>query len=186
MLRMWSICSAIQLNSHPVHGAGSEFPGETLLMLKLWLKPFKSMYYLVLVKDDVKANFTIFHARKCPIFSIFHFLGTDRGATATLRVCSKLTKPVENCKILKSLLWILTSQACSQDHFFWGGGGMQDLPKVDFLNLTPLNPPTKTPFFAHFVAKSGPFTRFGGVRCTHLATGLSQPSIQTYSSNLWC
>ena len=32
--------------------------------------------------------------------------------------------------------------------------------KVDFLNLTPLNPPTKTPFLAHFVAKSGPFGRF--------------------------
>ena len=34
-------------------------------------------------------------------------------------------------------------------------------PKVDFLNLTLLNPLTdKTPFLAHFVAKSGPFGRF--------------------------
>ena len=35
--------------------------------------------------------------------------------------------------------------------------------KVDFLNLSPLNPPTKTPFLTHFVpAKSGVFDRFGG------------------------
>ena len=35
--------------------------------------------------------------------------------------------------------------------------------KVDFLNLTPLHPPTKTQFLDYFVAKSGPFGRFGGV-----------------------
>ena len=34
--------------------------------------------------------------------------------------------------------------------------------KIDFLNLTPLNPPSKTPFLAHFVGKSGTFARFGG------------------------
>ena len=36
-------------------------------------------------------------------------------------------------------------------------------PKVDFLNLShSLNPPTKTSFLAHFVAKSGPLTDLGG------------------------
>ena len=42
-------------------------------------------------------------------------------------------------------------------------------PKVDLLDPKsglvephPLNPPTKTPFLVHFVAKSGPFARFGG------------------------
>ena len=55
-------------------------------------------------------------------------------------------------------------QARSQDRF----GGVQDPPKVDLsdpksglFELTP-NPPTKTPFLAHFVAKSGSFGRFGG------------------------
>ena len=38
--------------------------------------------------------------------------------------------------------------------------------RVDFLNLTPVNPPTKTPFLAHFVTDSGPFSRFGAVRRT--------------------
>ena len=42
---------------------------------------------------------------------------------------------------------------------FFGGVGPK---KVDFLNLTPLNPPTKTPFLVHFVDKSGPFGRLGG------------------------
>ena len=32
--------------------------------------------------------------------------------------------------------------------------------------LTLLTPPTKTPFLVHFVTKSGPFGRFGGVHCT--------------------
>ena len=34
--------------------------------------------------------------------------------------------------------------------------------KVEFLDLTPFNPPTKTPFWVHFVAESGPFGRLGG------------------------
>ena len=49
-------------------------------------------------------------------------------------------------------------------------GEVRDSPKVDFLDLTPLNPPTKTPFVAHFVAKSGHFGRFGTP--PPLATGL--------------
>ena len=45
---------------------------------------------------------------------------------------------------------------------------------MDFLNLTPLNPPTKTQFLAHFVAEGGSFGRFGGCVAprTPLATGL--------------
>ena len=46
----------------------------------------------------------------------------------------------------------------------WGGA---EPPKVDFWDLKsglfephPLNPPTKTPFWAHFVAKSRHFARF--------------------------
>ena len=69
----------------------------------------------------------------------------------------------------------------SQDEF-WGGAEPSkcgpSLPKnVDFLNLTPLYPPSKTPFFSHFVTKTGPFGRFGVVRHTPrtpLATGLKQ------------
>ena len=51
-------------------------------------------------------------------------------------------------------------QARSQDRF-WGGAGP---PKSGlFWTSPPLPyPPTKTPFLAHFVAKSGPFGRFGG------------------------
>ena len=57
------------------------------------------------------------------------------------------------------------SQAHSQDRF----GEVQDpqkwtfwTQKVDFFEPHPPYPPTKTPFLAHFVAKSGPFGRFGG------------------------
>ena len=32
-------------------------------------------------------------------------------------------------------------------------------PKSGLLDLTPLNPPTKTPLLVHFVAESGPFGR---------------------------
>ena len=48
-------------------------------------------------------------------------------------------------------------------------GGVQDpkkwtfwTQKVDFFEPHPPYPPTKTPFLAHFVAKSGLFGRFGG------------------------
>ena len=58
-------------------------------------------------------------------------------------------------------------------------GEMRDHQNVDLLNPKsglfepyPLNPPTKTPFLAHFVTKSGPFGRFEVVRRTLLATGL--------------
>ena len=45
-------------------------------------------------------------------------------------------------------------------------GEVQDPQNVNLLNsksglLNPLNPPTKTPFLAHFATKSGPFGRFG-------------------------
>ena len=62
-----------------------------------------------------------------------------------------------------------------------GGGGVRDPPKVDLLDpksgrfwTSPPYPPTKTPFLAHFVAKSGPFGRFGGciAPTAPLATGL--------------
>ena len=43
------------------------------------------------------------------------------------------------------------------------------------------NPPHKTPFLAHFVAKSGPFGRFGVVRRTPLATGLEATNMQTHA-----
>ena len=56
-------------------------------------------------------------------------------------------------------------QARSQDRFW----GLRDPQKVNLLDTksglfepNPLNPPTKTPFLAHFVAKSGPLGRFGG------------------------
>ena len=51
-------------------------------------------------------------------------------------------------------------QARSQDRFFWWG--VRDAQKSGPFQLQPLNPPTKTPFLAHLVAKSGPFGRFGG------------------------
>ena len=51
-------------------------------------------------------------------------------------------------------------QARSQDRF-WGGGGAGP-PKSGLLWTSPPYPPTKTPFLAHFVAKSEPFGRFGG------------------------
>ena len=35
-------------------------------------------------------------------------------------------------------------------------------PKSGLFEPHPLNPPTKTSFWAHFVAQSGPFARFGG------------------------
>ena len=55
------------------------------------------------------------------------------------------------------------------------------IQKVDFFEPHPPYPPTKNPFLAHFVAKSGPFGRFGGVcrtPCTPPppATGLLQSS----------
>ena len=37
---------------------------------------------------------------------------------------------------------------------------MRDTPTVDYLNLIRLNPPTKSPFLVHFVAKRGPFEDF--------------------------
>ena len=45
---------------------------------------------------------------------------------------------------------------------------------MDFLNLTSLNPPTKTPFLAHFVAESDLLADLGDVSHLHtsLATGL--------------
>ena len=57
-------------------------------------------------------------------------------------------------------------QARSQDRI-WGGAEPPQkwtfwTPKFDFLNLTPFNPPTKTPFLVHFVTKSGPFARWVG------------------------
>ena len=63
-----------------------------------------------------------------------------------------------------------STQARSQDRFWGGAGPPKSGPfgpkKWTFLNLTPPYPPTKTPFLAHFVAKSGPFGRFGGVHRT--------------------
>ena len=53
-------------------------------------------------------------------------------------------------------------QACSQDRS-WGGAGP---PKSGPFGPHPLNLPTNTPFFIHFVAKSGPFGRFGVARRT--------------------
>ena len=52
-------------------------------------------------------------------------------------------------------------------------GGLQDPPKVDFLNLTPLTL-LQNSILAHFVAKSGPHGRIRGyVAPPHpLATGL--------------
>ena len=48
-------------------------------------------------------------------------------------------------------------------------GGVRDPQRVDILDpksglflTSPPYPPTKTPFLAHFVTKSGPFGRFGG------------------------
>ena len=56
----------------------------------------------------------------------------------------------------------------------FGGGGVQNPQNVDLLDPKsglfephPLNPLTNTLFFAHFVAKSGPFGKFGGVHHTH-------------------
>ncbi len=51
------------------------------------------------------------------------------------------------------------------------------------------NPPRKTPILAHFVAKSGPFGRFGVVRRTPtlplpLATGLPIPTMASRNRNL--
>ena len=49
-------------------------------------------------------------------------------------------------------------------------GGCSTPQKVDLLDqkrtfwTSPPYPPTKTSFLAHFVAKSGPFARFGGMR----------------------
>ena len=67
---------------------------------------------------------------------------------------------------------------CSQDQF-WGGAGAPKMwtfwmQKVDFFELHPLKPPTKTSFLAHFVTKSGPFGKFGVVHRTLLATGLGR------------
>ena len=59
----------------------------------------------------------------------------------------------------------MSNQARSQDQFW----GVRDPQKVDLLGpnsglswTSPPYPPTKTAFLAHFVAKSGPFGRFGG------------------------
>ena len=55
-----------------------------------------------------------------------------------------------------------------------------------FFDLTvPLNPLTKTPFLVHFVAKSGPFGRFGVVHCMHpswLMMGLTSIYIYIYAN----
>ena len=66
-------------------------------------------------------------------------------------------------------------QARSQNRI-WGGAEPPQqwtfwTQKVDFLNITPLNPPTKTPFLAHFVPKVDLLFRFGGVRCTPVPPG---------------
>ena len=61
---------------------------------------------------------------------------------------------------------LLFIQVCSQDHFFWGGGeGRGTVPPKSgpLWASTTINPLTKTPFLAHFVAESGPFGRFEGV-----------------------
>ena len=51
----------------------------------------------------------------------------------------------------------------------WGGAGPQKLdlldPKSGLFEPHPLNPTTKIPFLAHFLAKSGAFGRLG-VRLT--------------------
>ena len=59
--------------------------------------------------------------------------------------------------------------------------------KVDFLNLTPLNPPTKTSFLAHFVTKSEPFGRFGVVHRTPPGYGPEDDiQLQLFmSTDLW-
>ena len=68
---------------------------------------------------------------------------------------------------------------------FWGVRSPQNVdlldPKSGLFELHPLNPLTNTPFSAHFVAKSGPFGKLGGVGASHpripLATGLTATSI---------
>ena len=84
--------------------------------------------------------------------------------------------------------WGATCRGSIQDWF----GGVQDpkkmvdswtfwTQKVDFLTLIPINPPTKIPCLVHFVAKSGPFGRFGGA--SH-PTGLY--SIINFSHSITC
>ena len=67
-------------------------------------------------------------------------------------LCRQCRRYSWNGCLLKS---IDLDQARSQDR--WGGGTPKMLTfwtqKVDFLNLSPLNPLTKTPFLAHFVTK---------------------------------
>ena len=79
----------------------------------------------------------------------------------------RLPMPSLSSVALFDRIWFWMLQARSQDRF--GGGGAQNPKKVDLLDPKsglfephPLNPPTKTPFLAHFVAKSGPLGRFGG------------------------
>ena len=57
-------------------------------------------------------------------------------------------------------------------------------PKSGLFELYPRNPPTKTKFLGHFVAKSGPFGRFGLVHCTlpsSVAMGLDVISLISLS-----
>ena len=60
--------------------------------------------------------------------------------------------------------------------------GVQNPQNVDFLNLIPLNPLTKTTFLAHFVTKSGPFGRFGGCVAPP-ASGLCLTISQEHTNN---
>ena len=74
-----------------------------------------------------------------------------------------------------SLILNKGTEVCSQDRI-WEGAEPPEVdlldPKSGLFEPHPLNPPTKTPFLVHFVAKSGPFARFGGVEC---ASHPSQP-----------
>ena len=85
------------------------------------------------------------------------------------------------------LIFEMFNQAHSQDRF-WGGARLPKCgpfgPKKCTFWTHPLNPPTKTPFLAHFVTKSGPFSRFGVVCRTPPppATGLCSISYISLSS----
>ena len=80
---------------------------------------------------------------------------------------------------MQVMLMNIKEQARSQDRF--GGAGPQKVdlldPKSGLFEPHLLNPPTKTPFLAHFVAKSGPLSRFRGA--LHPRT-LTEPSSSTH------
>ena len=64
------------------------------------------------------------------------------------------------------MMELTSEQAPSQDRI-WGGAEPPKVvlldPKSGLFEPHPLKPPTKNPFLAHSVDKSGPFGRFGVV-----------------------